>query len=119
MPRPGSYPLELYRGDTYRKRFRLNSKAPDGTPVPLDLTGWKGKAQIRPSFGGEILVEFTVTIEDQVESPGQFTIYATDEVTATLQAPTGVWDVQFTKAGEVRTMLAGSVVILPDVTRLV
>jgi hypothetical protein len=84
----------------------------------LDLTGWTGKAQIRPAVGGIVLVEFTVTIEDQVESPGQFTVSATDEITAEIEVTAGVWDVQFTKAGEVRTMLAGAVVIIPDVTRL-
>ena len=118
MPKPASYPLDIYQGDTYRKRFRLNAKAPDNSPVPLDLTGWTGTSQVRTSVGGTVLIDFTVTIDaDQVENPGQFTISATDEVTALLNVTSAVWDVQFEKSGEVRTMLAGPVVITPDVTR--
>ncbi len=118
MARPALYPLDLYQGDTYEKRFRLSGTALGGGVEYLDLTGWTGKAQIRPNFGGSILVEFDVDIDpDQVANTGQFTIYASKEQMQALAITGAVWDCEFEKDGKRRTLLAGPVTITYDVTR--
>lgn len=119
MAKPASYPLDIYQGDTYRKLFRLSAKSPSGgVGDHLDLTGWTGKAQIRPNIGGSILVEFTVEIDDdQDANPGQFTISATKETMQALTVNAAVWDCEFVKGADRRTLLAGPVIITFDVTR--
>lgn len=119
MAKPASYPLDIYQGDTYRKLFRLSGKASGGgIGDPLDLSGWTGKAQIRQAIGGTVLVEFTVEIDaDQTTNPGQFTISASKETMQALNVTAAVWDCEFVKGADRRTLLAGPVAITFDVTR--
>ena len=109
---PAKYDIkDLYRGDTYRRTFRLRFVNADDTLGDYaDLTGCEPLAQIRTAVRApEILETFDVTILDQTETPGGVQIELTPEQTATLP-DTGRWDLQLTHPnGDVRTYLAGTV----------
>jgi hypothetical protein len=108
--KPGTYPLELYRGDTFQWRFTLWDNPEQSDAV--DLTGATVKAEIRDQTAGAVIVPLALT----VTLPN--IINATLSATACQGCPTaGVWDLQVTFPGAVvRTVLAGAVRTTPDVT---
>ena len=106
---PGSYTLDLYRGDTWRMRFVF--KAGDGTD--LDRTGPTMQAQIRDRIDGPVRAEIELTLTP----PNIVDAYLSAAVTSTFSVP-GVWDLQFTKPNsDIQTVLAGPVKLKLDVTR--
>jgi hypothetical protein len=107
---PGTFPLLLYRGDTYRWQFTLWTDA--GKTQPADLTGVVVKAEVRAAPGGALLAALACT----VTLPNIITADLTATASATLP-PTGAWDMQLTYPdGHVATVLAGAVTVAPDVT---
>jgi len=118
--RPGTYNIQHYQGDTLLLPIRIRDTNTDGTPGPYEsLTGWTGKAQIRSSAAA-LIEELTVTIDpDQVTNTGLLTVGATHAQTALWTVTNGwVWDLQLTNgAGQVRTILAGTVTITAEVTK--
>ena len=107
---PGKYDLALYRGDTYSWRFQLWED--DARTDPVDLTGVVAESEIRDKSGGAVIM----TLECVVTLPNIIDV----ELAADLWTgapPAGAWDLQLTYAtGEVRTVVAGKVVITPDIT---
>lgn len=102
---PSRYDLRMYRGDTRAWAFRLWQD--EARTVPFDLTGYTAKAEVRACSGGPVLSTLTTTIE----TPN--TVHATP--TETIVG--GRWDLQLTAAdASVFTVLAGEVVITPDIT---
>lgn len=112
---PGSYPLNLYRGDSYAWRFSLWSDV-DKT-VPIDLSGAAAAAQIRKAPDGQVLLEMVCTIE----LPNTVLVEITaDDWPDTFAATRGVWDLQLTYGDAVvQTPLAGPVAVTRDVTVVV
>ena len=108
--KPGTYNLDLYKGDSYQWRFRL--WADPMFSVPIDLTGATVKSEIRDKSGGSTIV----ALECVIEEPN--TVFATlSPADSALCPAAGVWDLQITyPAGTVSTALAGSVAVTPDVT---
>ena len=108
-----SYPLRLYRGDSYRWRFVLWAD-PDRT-VPLDLTGVVVGAEIRVNTGTTPIYPITIA----VTLPN--TIDLSLSAAASAQVPaTAIWDLQLTYAsGDVQTIVAGPVSVKGDVTNSV
>jgi hypothetical protein len=107
---PGSFPLSLYRGDTYHWKFTLWSDAAKTTPV--DLTGVTAKAEIREKPGGSTIVPLVCS----VVMPNVINASLTSVASITVPT-TGVWDLQLTYlSGDVTTVLAGSVSVTADVT---
>jgi hypothetical protein len=110
---PGIYDLTVYRGDTYRYRFTLWLDA--GRTQPADLTNAVAKAEIRTKAGGELLgvMECTITLPNIVDG-------LLDAETTQLLSPKGaVWDLQLAFGDpptDVKTALAGTVVVTADVT---
>jgi hypothetical protein len=111
--KPGTFPLNLYRGDTGRWRFQLWEDI-DKT-IPTDLTGVTVLAQISDTPGGLMLAPLgcTVVLPNVIE----MVLLATDSaglpVDGGCLSPTsavGVWDLELTYAvGDVLTLLAGPV----------
>lgn len=112
MTTPASYPLDLYRGDTFRVKFKLwkNKEKTD----PVDLAGVLVKAQIRSQpTSSSVLQELTCAIT----APNIIEVSMTPEETAKLPSA-GVWDLQLTYPdADVQTVLAGTVTVTLDVTR--
>ena len=118
--RPAEYNITHYQGDTLILPLRIRNVNADGTLGEYeDLTGWVGKAQMR-NAADVIVQEFTVTVDaDQVDNKGLLEVTATHTQTAVWTSINGlVWDLQLTNAGgQVRTIIAGTVTVLAEVTR--
>jgi len=109
--RPGSYPLALYRGDTYAWVFRLWSD--DAKTVPLDMVGVTAKAEIRNMPGGQIIMALPCA----VTQPNIIDVVLTVDLWADWTLRSAVWDLQLTYPDtSVFTVLAGPVTVDPDVT---
>lgn len=111
MSTPGTYPLELYRGDTWRQRFVLWNDVEHTDPVVL--TGVTGKAEIRDKPGGSKLTPIACTITQ----PNIIDLVLSAAASAGITISKGKWDLQLTyPGGDVSTVVAGDVVIIADVT---
>lgn len=105
---PADYPLDLYRGDTGRWRFKLWG----ANGVPFDLTGVIPKSEIRDRPGGTKIVVLVCT----VTMPNIIDVALMPNDSNTL-LPKGAWDLQLTfLSGDVVTPVAGAVTVTPDVT---
>lgn len=107
---PGKYDLTIYRGDSYQYRFTLWEDTEN--TLPADLTGASAKAELRVSSGGPVFGEMELT----VVLPNIIDGYLSAETTAAIEYMSGVWDLQVTAATNVRTVLAGKVKLIADVT---
>ena len=105
---PADYPLELYRGDSYRWQFKLSTSSGQ----PLDLTNVLAKAEIRDRPGGTQIspLDCNITLPNIVD------VFLDSAVSHALPAK-GAWDLQLNFGnGDIRTPVAGSVVVTMDVT---
>ncbi len=111
--KPASYPIELVRGDDYD--LELTFKKSETGPV-IPLTGRSYRAQVRRlTSDDELLATFTVDTTRLAD--GVVRLGLPKAVTATLPR-TAVWDCKETGTdGKVRTILAGSVGVVGQVTR--
>jgi hypothetical protein len=106
---PITYPLSIYRGDTYRWRFSLWQDT--AKTVPVDLVGATAKAEIRAAPAGAVLATLACTIV----APNNVDVVLSSAVSKALTA--GVWDLQLTMGnGDIQTPVAGGVSVTPDVT---
>lgn len=107
---PGSYPLELYRGDSYAWRFVLWNDSAQTDPT--DLTGATAAAEIRDKPAGTTIVSTTCV----VVAPNNIDVTLSPEDCA-LCPLKGAWDLEVTfPDGAVRTVVAGAVTVTADVT---
>lgn len=109
---PGTYPLQLYRGDTYRWQFTCFDDV--AQTMPSDLTGATVNSQIRDKPGGSYIcvLACTVTLPNIIN----MVLAAADSASLPNSA---AWDLQLTYAsGDVATLLAGPVNVTADVTNL-
>lgn len=116
---PGTYNLEIYKGDTFLLYVRIQATNSNGAPGEyIDLTGNTPKAQIRATpTNPTVLAEFTATLDNQTTNMGGITLMLTPAQTAALT--NGVWDLQTSNAGGtiINTYLAGTVMVIEEVTR--
>lgn len=117
--RPVKYTITAWQGKTYEHPFQWKVNA--ATPVPVDMTGWTGRMQIRPTIDSE-----TVTLELTTENggiiidepEGTVTIYITDEQMAGIAKSTYKYDLELeTASGRVYGPLYGSFKVKAEVTR--
>jgi len=107
---PGNMPLNIYRGDTYHWRFTLWADA--NKTEPTDLTGVTVKSEIREKPSGTLITPMECTIE----LPNIIHLTLSADASGALPGK-GAWDLQLTyDSGDVVTILAGDVVVTPDVT---
>lgn len=117
MPLPVSKNISLYQGDSFDMKLRLRSMDSLGQPSnPIDLTGATAIAQIRDTAAASsVLTSFTITIPTSTEVG---MVYLSLSPTQTASLTKGVYDLQITFAdNSVRTLLAGSITVTPDVSR--
>jgi hypothetical protein len=110
---PSNYDLIIYEGDALR--FTVTVK--DSAGVPVDLTGYTAKAQLKTNFADASPVDFDCTITTP-ETDGVVSVYLSPATTAALTAGSSyIWDFQLTSPdSDVRTYLAGDVTVVPEVT---
>jgi hypothetical protein len=123
-PRPGEpyfYPLTFRRGDTRAWRFLFF--ADEAASIPYDLDGFTAAAQMRadPDAARALDLRCEITLPNTIDVD-------LDEGVSALAVP-GVWDLEIRTAAPVdwlsavplppvvRTLVAGPVVVAPDVTR--
>jgi hypothetical protein len=113
--KPGRLDITINQGGTFGP---LVLTLKDASGAAVDLTGWKAEAQYRASSSSAtVLATFTCTITDP--KGGVIRVSLSDDATAALSAPAaGEWDLFVTTAaGEKYRILAGTVQVLPRVTR--
>ncbi|OYD64834.1 UNVERIFIED_ORG: hypothetical protein BDU10_7455 [Burkholderia sp. CF145] len=109
--KPGNYPLDIYRGDTYRWQFTLWSDADKTQPV--DLTGVIARSQIRDKPAGKLLAN----IDCAITMPNVILATLTADECAKLSGSTCAWDLQLEWPNtDITTLLAGAVALTIDVT---
>ena len=111
---PATYPLALYRGDSYTWQFAL--WADTDKTQPVDLAGVTPKAELRVAPGSDPVMAMpcTVTVPNLIEM--KLPAASWDDFVLT-KAGAAVWDLQLTYAtGEVKTIIRGDVTIAADVT---
>jgi hypothetical protein len=111
--KPGNYPLDIYRGDTYRWQFTLWSDADKTDPV--DLTDVTVRSQIRDKPAGKLLatIDCTVTLPNIILA----TLTADECAKLPASATSCAWDLQLTWPNtDITTLLAGPVAVTVDVT---
>lgn len=117
--KPFKYKLEIVQGATLRDVVTWRAGDP---ALPVDLTGCTARMQAR-----ERVSSATVLLELTTENggillggtAGTITFFMDDVATAALSWSAGVYDLEIVLAnGDVRRLLAGAVVVLPEVTRV-
>ena len=113
MSLPASKPLDLYRGDTFPLAARIWTDAIDGTPA--DLTGVEARAELRADPGDALILAMACT----VELPNIVHVNIAADAWPDAVPAKARWDLELTyPSGAVRTILAGPVRIVDDVTVL-
>jgi hypothetical protein len=108
-----SYPLGMYRGDSYRWRFVLWADA--ARTVAVDLTGVVVAAEIRTGTGATPIYPIPLV----VTLPNIIDLSLTAAASATVPAAAH-WDLQLTyPSGDVQTIVRGAVSVTGDITHSV
>ena len=105
------YDLVVRRGETFRRVLRLKKGG-----EAIDLTGWTGKAQIRPEpDSAELVCEMELTI---VPEEGKVVMIIPLSVTAGISSGVYSWDIRLTDGeGIARYYTGGAVKVMPTVTK--
>lgn len=113
---PGKYNLTIYQGETFG--FSIIWKDAEG--VPIDLTGYSARMQIRyDGVNGDIAADLSTTnggieIDNEAHT---ITVYISATDTASMLAKSGVYDLEMVLGDVVTRLLEGKVKIIPEVTR--
>src|SRR2546421_629075 len=115
--RPGAYNLTATRGDDLRRTLTWKAGSP---PAPVDLTGCTAKLQARDVLGNlKVDISTTANANGSITlggAAGTIAVYISHAATA-LAADDYLYDLQITLAnGDVRTLVNGTVTILPEQT---
>jgi hypothetical protein len=107
---PSAYDLNVYAGDSGEWQFTF-WEDPYRT-VPVDLTGATWKAEVREKHGSVVVTTLTVSITD----PNILTL-TLSPTSSKLLVGTLSYDVEGTWPNDrVTTLLAGRVLVTPDIT---
>lgn len=116
MITPGKHSFLLYQGTTLRKEFTWTANN-----VPVDLTGYTGRAQLRQSAGDSVAALDLTTLNGGIiidEPNGKITMYATDAQTQLLISDKYVYDLEITDTrGDVQRLIEGIITISKGITR--
>lgn len=112
---PGVYDFSVYRGDTYEWWFTLKAIDPAApTLAPVDITGWRFKAEIRANPDAPLMASMQEMARD--DAAGVIAMRLTHDQSAQITS-SGVWDLEaIMPDGWVRTCLRGRVTLTSDVT---
>lgn len=111
----GRYAVTIEQGATWLETFTWT----DANGDPVNLTGYTAVAMVKTTYGGTTLLTAstasgTITLGG---AAGTITINVPYATTGAIGGQTGVWDLELTSGGGVRTrLLEGPVTITPEVT---
>ncbi len=107
--------LTINQGATFVLPITVTELQPDGeTYLPMNLTGYTARAQIRAQYSSATAVSFAFSALD---STGIFEATLTAVQTAALAAGDYVWDLELVQGSEVLRLLEGKVKVRPEVTK--
>lgn len=113
--------LFIEQGATFTFVFRWMKQFELEEPVPVDLTGYKARMQIRKSQGTPVFIEATtensfITVEDALD--GKVKLYLPALETDKLTTSPLVYDVEMVEPnGDVHRVLKGKVTVDPNITQ--
>lgn len=111
----GKYAVTIEQGATWLLTVTWN----DSNGDPVNLTGYTAVATVKTTYGGTALITAsstggTITLGGAAGTIAINVPYAT---TGAVSAQTGVWDLELTSGGGVRTrLLEGAATITPEVS---
>lgn len=113
----GKYNALVERGATFKLTLILGSAG-----VPVNLTGYKARAQMREEYDSpDAFLTFTTDDGSIVFDAltGKVTLIASAAATSAVPVDGGVWDFELVDSlGEVTRILQGKVVVSPESTRI-
>lgn len=105
---PGNMDLSIWRGDAQTFVVALT----DAANQPISLAGRTAAAVIRATSTSTTKYAFTCTIQNS----NQVKLYMSSAVSSTIPAGSYIWSFETTDAtGDVRTYLAGDVIVYDEV----
>jgi len=117
---PGKTNLKIYKGATFRHVFIWK----DGDEVPLNITGYTARMQVRKKIDDvATLLELTTENGGITITPleGKIALYVSAEATAALTWVDGVYDlemiIQIDGVDDVTRLVEGKVTVFKEVTR--
>lgn len=120
----GHRPITIQVGSVFDPTWTWYDKLPANGGVPIDLTGWTARAQIRAAHSSATPIATMSTQDGGIVlggPAGTVAFFLPATVTATYSAPAvGVWDVELTPpAGPQYAFrwVQGTVTFTPEVTR--
>ena len=118
-----TYKLVIKQGATFRKTFVYKAGTTVANAVPVDLTGWTARSQMRPTYASAtVWAEWTTAnggLTLQAEGNlGQIDMFSDAQLTQNMPAASGVWDLELVSpTGEVLRIIEGDSQVTPEVTR--
>lgn len=101
---------DVYGGDTFSQTYQITDST---TGLPVNLSAWGSwLATWRPYQGSEVISLFMSTSN---LATGFFTVIASSSQTRLMDGP-GLWDVQATNSGVIRTWVRGKSLFTAEVT---
>jgi phage pi2 protein 07 len=117
--KPATLDITIYQGSTFSQVFQWKSGSPS---VPVNLTGYTARMQIREKFSSpDYVINLTtenggIVFRDAVNGTFSIEMSATD--TAAMNFKHAVYDIEFVSpSGIVTRLFGGSVTLSPEVTR--
>jgi hypothetical protein len=116
---PAEKDLKSTKGDSIDLFFRVKARDVNGAMVYRNITGAIVTSQVRlAAEATSVQFAFTCTLADQTTTPGGVLIHASPTQTTGVVGDSSVYDVQIAfTAEDVRTVLAGTITWIPEVTR--
>jgi len=116
----GTYDLTIEQNATFQiSVFWTTSTTP---PVPINVTGYTAKMQIRPAVGDPTVLATLTTSNGGIimgDTDGKITLYMSDSTTLAFTWVTGVYDLDVVSpTGFVTRLLEGNVTVSQAVTTL-
>jgi len=116
MATAGTYNFVMDQGAT----FTLQMVYQNGAGVPINLTGYTAKMQLRLKYGAPDPAALTLTTENgglTINGPtGTISILATDEQTLALDPALYVYDLDIISGGTIERLVMGQVTVRAEVT---
>lgn len=116
-----TYKLTIKQGATFRQRFVYKAGNSVATASPVDITGFTGRAQMRPDFTSTAVHAHWTTENGGMAlggASGEITLISSAADTELMPAEKGVWDLELVSPeGEVIRLIEGQAEVSPEVTR--
>ena len=125
-----SYPLAVDQGETFRLSlvYAVPGTTPSDPVVPVDITDYTGRMQIREKYGSPVLAEATTENGGiSISGPeGRINLVLTDVQTDAMGVKEGsdkprtaaLYDLEIVSpGGDVKRVVEGAITINPNITR--